>query len=54
MSFGFTKEEWKELIKSKRWKKELKHRMWKPNHKWLEEDHSLQISLFKKDKNKGK
>ena len=50
MNFGFTKKDWEEIIKSKKWKKELKHRMWKPNHKWLEVDDSLQLSLFEQPK----
>jgi len=47
MSYGYTKEDWKKLIKSKRWKKELKHRMWTPNQQ--EEDEN-QLSLFKQPK----
>ena len=54
MMFGmFTEEEWKEFVKSKTWKKELKHRSWNPNHKWLETDDSLQISLFEQPKEKN-
>ena len=52
--FGFTEEEWKEFTKSKQWKKELRHRSWSPNHKWLETDDSLQISLFEQPKERNK
>ena len=55
LMFGmFTEEEWKEFVKSKQWKKELKHRAWNPNHKWLETDDSLQISLFEQPKERNK
>ena len=50
----FSEEEWKEFVKSKTWKKELKHRAWSPNHKWLEVDDSLQVSLFEQPKERNK
>ena len=47
MNFGFKKEDWKELIKSKRWKMELKHRMWTPFKKNKDKN---QLLLFEQPK----